>query len=115
MNPIESVTDEDTVTEASSNVASDASSPRDEKATTSKIIKKYSFWIRINLAIEIFLKKALLSFLHNDGDKKDPTYTGLTKDPEKLYTKMVQFKTEKVWKSICLFTKQIMCYAFLRY
>ena len=55
--------------------------------------KTIRFWIRINLAVEIFLKKALLCFLHNAY--KDPSYTGLTTDKAKLYLHMVQLKKEK--------------------
>lgn len=55
--------------------------------------KEFLFWIRINLAIEIFIKKGLLSFLHNKTE--DPSYTGLTEDPVKLHAHMVEFKKEK--------------------
>ena len=97
MNPAVEPTDKDINSKDTINATSPPPNPSAMKPTISvaEMIKKYSFWIRINLAIEIFLKKALLSFLHNES--KDPTYTGLTTDPEKLYTEMKTLKSEKVF------------------
>lgn len=48
------------------------------------------YWIRVNLAVEIHLKQALLDILHNTDN--DPTYQGLPRDGKQLYARMVQFK-----------------------
>ena len=50
-------------------------------------------WIRVNLAIEVFIKKGLLCFLHNTFG--DPSYTGLPVDPVELYSHMENFKNDK--------------------
>ena len=48
------------------------------------------YWIRVNLAVEVHLKQALLNILHNADN--DPTYQGLPKDGKLLYGRMVLFK-----------------------
>eukprot|EP00111_Clytia_hemisphaerica_P005374 TCONS_00015529-protein len=59
----------------------------------SELLEKYQYWIRIHLAVEIFIKRGLLRFLHNEG--KDPSYNGLTSDPPKLFHEMNLLKTKK--------------------
>ena len=65
--------------------------------------KKFRYWIRVNLAVELFLKDALLHFFHNKD--KDPSYKGLPEDASQLKTIMIKFKDEKgkelkkvIWK-----------------
>jgi len=50
-------------------------------------------WIRVNLAVDIFIKKGLLCFLHNTFE--DSSYTGLPTDPVELYSHMKGFEKDK--------------------
>lgn len=49
------------------------------------------YWIRVNLAVELHIKDALLDILHNSSN--DPSYQGLPTNGYLLYQRMVQFKT----------------------
>lgn len=49
------------------------------------------YWIRVNLGVELHVKKALLDILHNFHN--DGSYDGLPKDPQQLYIQMQQFKS----------------------
>lgn len=61
------------------------------------------YWIRVNLAVEIHLKQALLDILHNVDN--DPAYQGLPKDGKLLYAKMVQFKAKHQKKLVKVLKK----------
>jgi len=56
----------------------------------------YLFWTKLNLALDIHVKEALLSLLHNRGN--DPSYIGLPEDPGQLFLYLNQLpqKTKKL-------------------
>ena len=58
-----------------------------------ELFEKYQYWIRTHLAVEIFIKKGLLRFMHNEGN--DPSYSGIPSDPTKLFNEMTSLKTKK--------------------
>ena len=48
------------------------------------------YWIKVNLAVDIHVKAALLYILYNQGD--DPSYVGLPRNLALLHQHMLQFK-----------------------
>ena len=54
--------------------------------STREVVEKSDYWIRANLALEFFVKEALIRVLHNLNH--DPSYSGLSRDPVELYKHM---------------------------
>ena len=62
----------------------------------STLISQYEYWIRAELAVEMFLREALLEVIHND--RGDFSYKGLTRDKLKLHAILFEFKVTKQCK-----------------
>ena len=67
--------------------------PTMEHDSWSSLMKKYDYYIRTELEIEICLREALLQVIHND--EGDPTYIGLPRDKKLLFQKLLRFKMNK--------------------
>ena len=56
----------------------------------SVVIPQCNYWMRVVISLELCVKEALISILHNEHN--DPDYQGLPPDESALYQRMVQFK-----------------------
>ena len=84
-------------------------------STPSHIVKN-EYWIRVNLAIQICVKEALIHVLHNLGNVSH--YTGLPQDPNLLYQLLLNCKqdqshplhkaklSDEQWNILCPITQQ---------
>ena len=54
------------------------------------LIPQCDYWMRVVISLELCVKEALISILHNHDN--DITYQGLPTDEGALYQHMVQFK-----------------------
>ena len=52
------------------------------------VVANCEFWMRVNLALEVCVKEALIHILHNTHS--DPSYKGLPTDPGDLYQHMLR-------------------------
>ena len=55
-------------------------------------VPSYEYLLRVELALELCLKEAVLGVFHNDHN--DINNNGLPRDPGLLYAKMVQFRNK---------------------
>ena len=53
--------------------------------TMSDIIKECECWLKCCISVNEYITPALLDVVHNDGRNRDKNYTGLPRDPQKLY------------------------------
>jgi len=59
-------------------------------SSRAEVTENSEYWIKLNLAVDIHVKAALLNILHNHGD--DPSYVGLSRNPALLHQHLLQFK-----------------------
>ena len=64
--------------------------------TAKDVVTKSEFWIRVNLALEVCVKEALIHILHNIHN--DPSYKGLPTDPANLYQYMLRCKGKPAYR-----------------
>ena len=62
------------------------------------VVEKCEFWIRVNLALEVCVKEALIDILHNIHN--DPSYKGLPTDPIDLYQYLLRCKSKQAYKKL---------------
>ena len=68
-------------------------------STPGYIVTSYAnYWIRVNLALELHLKQALLDILHNFDN--DVAYQGLPTDSKQLYARMDKFRKSAQGKKL---------------
>ena len=53
--------------------------------TMRDIIKECECWLKCCISVNEYITPALLDVVHNDGRNRDKKYTGLPRDPHKLY------------------------------
>ena len=66
--------------------------------STREVVEKSDYWIRANLALEFFVKEALIRVLHNLNN--DPSYSGLPRDPVELYKHMSRCRNSSNYKHL---------------
>ena len=64
--------------------------------TAKDVVAKSEFWIRVNLALEVCVKEALIHILQNIHN--DPSYKGLPTDPADLYQYMSRCKGKPTYR-----------------
>ena len=62
------------------------------------VVEKCEFWIRVNLALEVCVKEALIHILHST--QNDPSYQGLPTDPGDLCQYMLRCKSKQAYKKL---------------
>ena len=71
------------------------------------VVEKCEFWIRVHLALEVFVKEALIHILHNIHN--DPSYKGLPTDPVDLYQYMLRCKGKPVYRNLRADQLALLC------
>ena len=66
--------------------------------STREVVEKSDYWIRVNLALEFFVKEALIRVLHNPDN--DPSYSGLPEDPVQLYQHMTRCQGNRNYRHL---------------
>ena len=66
--------------------------------STSEVVEKSDYWIRVNLALEFCVKEALIHVLHNLDN--DPSYSGLPRDPVQLFQHMTRCRGNRNYKHL---------------
>ena len=63
-----------------------------------EVVEKCELWIRVNLALEVCVKEALIDILHNIHN--DPSYKGLPTDPIDLHQYLLRCKSKQAYKKL---------------
>ena len=73
------------------------------------VVANCEFWMRVNLALEVCVKEALIHILHNTHS--DPSYKGLPTDPGDLYKYMLNClrKNRNYNKILCKDQLNVLC------
>ena len=66
--------------------------------STREVVEKSDYWIRVNLALEFFVKEAVIRVLHNLDN--DPSYSGLPRDPVQLYQHMTRCRGNRNYRHL---------------
>ena len=48
-------------------------------------IQNNQYWLRLVVCASEYINPGLFDVLHNDGPNRDPTYTGIPRDPKLLF------------------------------
>ena len=71
------------------------------------VVANCEFWMRVNLALEVCVKEALIHILYNIHS--DPSYKGLPTDPCDLYLRMLRCKSKKAYNKLKADQWAVLC------